>query len=96
MALYLITAIGESGPAIEKSIAEKYSGNFYKIDPSKWWVSSPATTSKDLSDQLGITTDPPIVFGTTGIVVAVKGYFGRGPSDMWEWVAAKMSQKPNA
>jgi hypothetical protein len=74
----------------------KYPGEFFRIDPTKWWINSSATTSKDLSDQLGITTDPATPLAATGIVVSVKGYFGRGPSDMWEWVAAKISSpKPN-
>ena len=96
MALYFVAALEQFGPTIEQSITERYPGNSYKIDSSKWWVNSSATTSKELSDQLGITSAPPHTGSTTGIVISVKGYFGRGPGDMWEWIATKASQKPNA
>ena len=45
-------------------------------------------TSKELSDLLKISD------GTNGpaIVAAISSYFGRAPTDIWEWVSANWDQ----
>lgn len=52
-----------------------------------WLIIAPfTTTTTELSDRLGISD------GGSGaaIVVRVESYFGRAPSDVWEWIRAKM------
>lgn len=69
MALYMVVSLGESGPEIGERIVAQFPGNFYRIDSSKWWVNAPAATSKEISDQIGITAEPPATI-LTGVVVA--------------------------
>jgi hypothetical protein len=64
--------------------------NIYTIEPGKWIVDSPATTSRTLGDSLAIPTTEPF------IVVPVAGYSGRAQPDLWEWIAAKMAEKATA
>ena len=88
MALFIVVSI-ESGAALETKIKELYPNDYYEISPGgKWFVVSPLVTAKQLSDQLGITPPPPAE-GMRAVIVSSRGYFGRGPKDMWEWVAAK-------
>ena len=94
MALFMVVALGQSAPLIDVAILQKFPTSFYKLEAGKWFISSTFQTSKELSDALGITSDPPMLPAlgvATGVVVAIKGYYGRGPSDMWEWVAAKFA-----
>jgi hypothetical protein len=91
MALFVVVALQNSAQAIGKSIADNFADDFYEVEKDKWFVATTLVTAKQVSDKLGITTDdklpvPPIL---TGIVVRVGGYFGRGSTDMWEWIAAK-------
>jgi hypothetical protein len=88
MALFFIVALQNSAPAVEAAISAKVTpGNVYTIEPGKWIVDSPATTSKDLSEALSIAAT------ATHFVVPVRGYFGRAQPDLWEWLAAKTTVK---
>ena len=90
MALFFITALEASSPLIGLQIAAKIPPtDVYKIEDGKWILESSLSTSKDLSDFLGITQT------VTFFVVPVRGYFGRAQPDLWEWLAAKTS-KANA
>lgn len=59
-----------------------------KLQEGQWLlVAPPATTSKEVSDALGITGElPPI---SSAIVLRVESYFGRNPTSVWEWISAK-------
>lgn len=50
-----------------------------------WLVAADGVTAKDVSDKLGMTD------GTvgSGIVLTTAGYFGRAPTNVWEWMTAK-------
>jgi hypothetical protein len=88
MALYFLVALQNSAPAFGASLSSKIGvGNFYTIEDGKWIVESPAMTSKDFSESLGVL--PTESF----IVVPVTGYFGRAQPDLWEWLAAKIAAR---
>jgi hypothetical protein len=90
MALFIIVAI-DSAAALEAKIQQLYPNDYYEIAQGKWFVVSPMVTAKQLSAHLEITPSPPAE-GMRAVVVSVRGYFGRGPKDMWEWVAAKSTE----
>jgi hypothetical protein len=88
MALFFLVALQQSAPALQVVLSSKIAtGSLYTIESGKWIVDSPATTSRDLSDSLGITD------AQTFFVVPVRGYFGRAEPDLWEWLAAKTAAK---
>jgi len=91
MALFLVAAVGSSGPTIDSVIPTKIaSTEAYKIENGKWIVDvTGISTSKDLSEFLGFSAT------VTHFIVPVRGYFGRAQPDLWEWLAAKTS-KANA
>ncbi len=51
------------------------------------WLISSSGTAKTISDEIGITADP----SKTGsaIVFSMQSYFGRAPSDIWDWIKTK-------
>jgi hypothetical protein len=90
MALFLVLALKGSSSIIGLPIAAKIPAtDFYTIEDGKWIVESNVSTSKDLSDFLGIAQI------ATHFIVPVRGYYGRAQPDLWEWLAAKTS-KANA
>jgi len=88
MALFVVLALDNSASVIEASIAKEFPEDYYKIEPGKWFVKAQLVTAKQVSDRIGITNDQN-ADGFTGVVLGVRGYFGRAPQDMWEWIAAK-------
>ena len=58
--------------------------SYIQAHEGQWFVSFKGT-SKELSDLLGI---PGSNGGQTGVVVAVSGYYGFAPNDVWEFIAA--------
>jgi hypothetical protein len=91
MPLFLVAALGDSAKAIDAAVRETFPEKHYKIDDTKWFVNAKLATAKALSDQLGITSDVPDQAKSTGVVVSIRGYFGRGPADLWEWIASQAS-----
>jgi hypothetical protein len=98
MAIFVVLALDKSASAIEAAIAKEFPENNYKIEPGKWLVAGKLMTAKQVSDRLGITSDDDDdeEDGVTGLVVTVRGYFGRGSQDMWEWITGAKSLKDKA
>jgi hypothetical protein len=59
-----------------------------QVAEGQWLVIAPAaTTSKEVSDALGITNAEPVL--SNGIVLRVESYFGRTAGSTWEWIRNK-------
>lgn len=90
MAIYLVTPISDP-ISLAREVKERVStGDFYFL-PGKSgsvFVSFKGTT-KELSDMLGITANQDERV-STGVVLPVTNYYGRGPTDMWEWIKVRM------
>ena len=67
--------------ALERSFPHDH----LKLRDGEWLVAVPLMTSRDVCDRLGISE------GQNGnaIVVAMDGYWGRAPNDVWEWVGSR-------
>jgi hypothetical protein len=92
MALFAIMAPVE-WPGLVAALQTSYPDSHLKIGPGQWLVAGGGTAG-DVSNQLGITS------GASGVamVCLIGGYFGRAPSNVWEWMATKGSVNtiPNA
>ena len=65
----------------------------YKLQNNAGWVISYEGTTTQLTDAIGITGQPkgePSPVGSV-LVTLIGAYYGRGPADMWEWLALKSS-----
>ena len=82
--LFLILAWGET-EALGQAIEQEYPGNYYVLAPGQWLVSASGTTTREVSDGLGISD------GTTGnaIIVSIANYYGRASEQIWEWMASR-------
>jgi hypothetical protein len=59
-----------------------------KVADGQWLlIAPPATTSKEVSDDLGISGEAPVI--SNGIVLRVENYFGRTAPSTWEWIKTK-------
>jgi len=70
-------------------IASVYPADYLLIGGVNWFIVGEGT-AKDVADKLGLA-EPPV----SGIVVAVSGYFGRAPSNIWEWLGARVKASSN-
>jgi hypothetical protein len=62
---------------------------WYELQDSQWLIVAPsATTSKEVSDRLGLTGGG--LAGSTGIVLRVENYFGWSYQTVWEWISTKL------
>lgn len=76
--------------SVERNIVEASSR--HKLQANRGWLVKFDGTSVDLSNKLEITGQPSGVISPVGsaIVIPVSGYYGRGPTEMWEWLKARM------
>lgn len=63
-----------------------------KLNNGRGWLVVFDGTSKSVCDHIGITGQPKGEPGRLGaaLVVPFSSYYGRGSSDMWEWLALKL------
>lgn len=87
MGIHYITAI-DAPENIQRALDEHLKDSVYRVAEGQWFVDFEGT-SKQLSDQIGITD------GNLGgaVVMSVSNYFGYGPTDMWEWLSIKWSKR---
>lgn len=87
MTVFIITPIS-SPEAVSKAISEKFAKDSYAIPKSHSWLVSYGGTAMELSNELGITG------GTigTGMVASISNYYGRAPTDMWEWIKTRVER----
>jgi hypothetical protein len=65
----------------------------FKLNNGKGWLVVFDGTSKAVCEHIGITGQSPgdpVPIGST-LVVPFSSYYGRGSSDMWEWLALKLA-----
>jgi hypothetical protein len=74
--------------ALGKAVSEKLGNDAYQLPGAGAWLISYDGTAKELSDALGIT-DGSV---GTGVIVTVGSYYGRAPTDIWEWMKVRMER----
>jgi len=88
MATYILIALGSSAAATDSAVkAAIAEGDRLSLEAGKWLITSSLSTSKDVSDKIGIS-DTELF-----IICPIRGYFGRTRPDVWEWLGAKSSAK---
>jgi hypothetical protein len=87
MTIFIVTPIN-SPETVAKAISERFSQDSYAIPRTSSWLVSFGGTAMELSKELGITD------GTagTGIVASISNYYGRAPTDVWEWMKSRVER----
>jgi len=79
------------GPGAEAELQARVTTRYEKriqihSAPGQWLIAADGT-AKDVSDRLGISSEKPDDIGPA-VVLAIVGYWGREPNNVWEWIAA--------
>ena len=92
MIFIIVSKHPENDDGITKAIGAALPDNFYEIGRGQWLVSFDGTSKELFShvfpDNMTLLTRQGglIVLGTTG-------YWGRSPTDTWEWLASRSGAK---
>jgi hypothetical protein len=86
MSIFVIFRVTDPAK-LTAAIATNFENEHLELGNNEWLVSS-NMTPQGISDKLG-TTD-----GSNGaaIVFGMSGYFGRAPSNIWDWIKSKAEQ----
>lgn len=77
----IIPTLGNTG--IDQSLPDKLGNKALKLPNGEWLVSYTGT-SRQLSDELGISDHE----SASALVLNFSSYWGRASKDIWEWVSA--------
>lgn len=92
MAIYLITPLSVQAEALDAAVELKIeTADRYRLPAGHGWLIRHSGTSVELSNHIGITGQAPGEPPTLGsaLVVPIYSYYGRGPTDMWEWIKTR-------
>lgn len=90
MTIYVI--VGHKGlEKIGPEITKYYSGQYYVLPPSTWFVSDKGTTS-EVASKLGILDGK---LGAQAVIFPTNTWAGWAPADLWEWLKSKREARPD-
>jgi len=94
MPVYIVTPLIPTSTALDNAVEQsiELATDRYKLQADRGWLIKFDGTTVELSDRLGITGQEkgqPSPVGSA-IIVPVSGYYGRGPTDMWEWLKNRL------
>lgn len=86
MTIFVIFRVSDT-KKMSAALERAFPKNHLLVAQGQWLVSA-AGTAKDVSDKLGITE------GASGAatIFSMGNYFGRAPTDVWEWIKTKAEQ----
>lgn len=95
MAIYIAIPLTQDSKALDEAVAHTIEPlNQYKLQSDRGWLIKFDGTSVELSNHIGLTGQPQGETSPLGsaIIVPVSAYYGRGPTDMWEWLKTRLEQ----
>lgn len=93
MPIYQITPLYDNHSAIRQVVEGRIEAvDRHELPSDCGWVVRFKGTSVELSQHLSITGQQPGEKSPVGsaLVVAIGAYYGRGPSDLWEWLKTRI------
>lgn len=91
LAVPLVSESSRLDSAVEANIGVS---DRYKLQADRGWLVRYEGTTRELSDKIGLTgqakgEQSPV---GSGLIVSVTTYYGRGPTEMWEWLRIRLEQ----
>jgi hypothetical protein len=87
----IFAVIAHQRPDLLKAeIEAKYPSQFYHLAPSTWFVFD-NITSAEIGEKLRVTNG---TLGAQAVIIAVSGWSGFAPSDLWEWLKSRFEARP--
>lgn len=93
MSVFLVIPLANNLEEVDKAVRLAIpESDSYRLQGDAGWLVNFNGTSIDLCNTLGITGQPAGERSPVGstLVSPVTSYYGRGPSDMWEWMRVKL------
>jgi hypothetical protein len=89
MAVFAVLPVRAS-PGLEAEIRRAFPDDNLPLPHGGWLISYSGTAVK-LSETLGITD------GKNGaaVILQISSYYGRAPTNIWDWIKAKLEAKAN-
>ena len=94
MPVFQLHALGANKPLLAKAVEGKFAAeDRYQLPNDAGWLVRYDGTTVDLSNFIEVTGQEKGVLSPVGstLITLVTSYYGRGPTDMWEWLSLKMS-----
>ena len=89
MTIFSVIVTGEARPgALKERLTKQFADDHIAITSNAWLVAGKGP-SQLMSNKLGIS-DGSVA---NGVVAAMSSYYGRAPSNIWDWVKAKWEEK---
>ena len=95
MVIFLITPLDKNAANIETAVkAHIPERDSYKLQNDAGWFVLYHGTTVELSNLLGITgqISPDAQYIGAALVTPVTSYYGRGVTDMWEWLKTRFER----
>lgn len=93
MPIYVAIPLKSDTDPLKQSVERNISAeNRYELQANSGWLINFSGTTIELTNHLEITGQHKGEQSPVGsaIVIPVSNYYGRGPSDMWEWLKTRM------
>lgn len=83
-------------PAVIEGIKTAYPNDHFSISDTQWLVSTTGT-AMDVTSKIGVFDPQHPTRPTIGnaVVFSTNGYFGRAPTNIWEWIKTKLEAAPS-
>lgn len=97
MPIFQITPLAENSEAVKNAVETGFAQeDRHQLPHNAGWLVRHKGTSVEVSHQLTITGQQPGERSPIGsaLVTLVSGYYGRGPSDLWEWLKTRFESEP--
>jgi hypothetical protein len=92
MTIFVVTAI-RNPDAIGAEVERAFPNAHLPVVTGTWLVSA-NLTAIEVSNKLGVTGAAGPAVGTA-LIVAISSYYGRAPSEIWDWIKTKWEDGPN-
>ena len=96
MPIYIVVPLTPISTILDSAIEQAINSETdrYKLQAGRGWLINFDGTTIELSNHIGLSGKEKGTrsFIGSAIIVPVTGYYGRGPTDMWEWLKVRMEQ----
>lgn len=92
MPIFLVTPLQNNHGAIQSVLESVFEPkDRYQLPNNAGWLLRNQGTTIEVSNMLGVTGQKQGEQSTTGptLITSFGSYYGRGPSDMWEWLKTR-------
>lgn len=95
MPIYLVVPLTVDSSKLDAAVSEKIKEESrYPLQSKRGWLVQFPGTTVELSHTIGIShpdrQEKPAT--DSALVTPVPNYFGRGPTDMWEWLSTRIEK----